>query len=72
VGVNAAKAGRSVHFIDTKTFRGKYVTWCLEKGYEALAENKLGREMKRLGIEHKLKRDNQGNRFYAYFGLSWA
>ncbi len=58
-------------FIDTKSFRDRYVTWCQQKGYEALAENKLGREMKRLGIDHGRKRDNQGNRFYAYFGLGW-
>jgi len=36
--------------VNTKNFRKEYENWCKEMGYEVLADNKLGQEMKRLGF----------------------
>lgn len=50
--------------IKCSLFRERYVTWCKTKGYDPLADNKLGRELKRLGIEKKQCRDKGVLRTY--------
>lgn len=62
--------GQPICVISAKAFREKYVQWCNEKGYEAMAENKLGREMKHLGFENKRKRNVSGLLEYAYIGVT--
>ena len=54
--------------IETSQFRNKYKDWCEEKGYETLAENRLGREMKRLGFPNARYRSS-GSRVYKYKGI---
>lgn len=54
--------------IDCEIFRCRYVDWCLKNGYEALSENKLGRELKRLGIL-KVRTQQNSSRFYSYRGV---
>jgi putative DNA primase/helicase len=61
--------GEPVYWVATEVFRQRYVAWCSEKGYEVLAENKLGREMKRLGFEHQRRRTLDGKRIFIYPGL---
>ena len=55
-------------WIDTKGFRKEYEAWCKEMGYEVLADNKLGQEMKRLGFG-KARHQEGKQRPWVYTGL---
>lgn len=48
--------------------RERYVNWCKSKGYEVMAENKLGCELKRLGID-KIRERECGKLGYFYKGI---
>jgi putative DNA primase/helicase len=63
--------GEPVRWVSAQEFRQRYIEWCQEKGYEVLAENKLGREIKRLGFEHKRKRTSNGKMTWIYWGLDF-
>jgi putative DNA primase/helicase len=64
--------GETIHWVAAQAFRQKYVEWCREKGYEVLAENKLGREIKRLGFGHHQKRTSDGKQIWIYWGLAFT
>jgi|GEM_PF-4895526 len=55
-------------WIDTKNFRREYENWCKDMGYEVLADNKLGQEMKRLGFG-KARRQEGAQRPWVYKGI---
>jgi len=56
-------------FIDTDLFRKSYLAWCESKGYEPMSDNKLGREMKRLGFSRNAKM-TAGKRYRTYVGIA--
>lgn len=56
-------------WIDTKRFRKEYENWCKEMGYEVLADNKLGQEMKRLGFG-KARYQEGNQRPWVYTGIA--
>jgi len=56
-------------WIDTKSFRKEYENWCKEMGYEVLADNKLGQEMKRLGFG-KARYQEGAQRPWVYTGIA--
>ncbi len=63
--------GEPVHWVSAQILRQKYVEWCREKGYEVLAESKLGREIKRLGLERHQKRTPDGKEVWVYWGIAF-
>ena len=62
--------GEPIRWVSAQVLRQKYVEWCREKGYEVLAESKLGREIKRLGFGHHQKRTSDGKQIWIYWGLA--
>ncbi|MBI3195803.1 MAG: hypothetical protein HYZ34_15250 [Ignavibacteriae bacterium] len=54
--------------VSTQIFRQRYVEWCKDNGYEVLAENRLGLEVKRLGFE-KVRARQEGKLPYLYKGI---
>lgn len=66
--INECCEPNSMGWIDTKGFRREYENWCKEMGYEVLADNKLGQEMKRLGFG-KARRQEGTQRPWIYTGI---
>ena len=54
--------------VDSNEFRSSYKHYCDEKGYKPLSDNKLGQELKRLEINKKRKRIEDG-RIFIYEGI---
>ena len=54
--------------VDSNEFRSSYKHYCDEKGYKPLSDNKLGEELKRLEINKKRKRIEDG-RIFIYEGI---
>ena len=53
---------------DSNELRSSYKQYCDEKGYKPLSDNKLGQELKRLEINKKRKRIEDG-RIFIYEGI---
>jgi putative DNA primase/helicase len=67
---DACETGQD-YSVNADTFRKEYFAWCEERNYQMLSENKIGREMKRLG--HPNKRTRIGAvRKYVYLNARFA
>ena len=54
--------------VDSNEFRSSYKHYCDEKGYKPLSDNKLGEELKRLGI-NKTRIRSEGGRIFICEGI---
>ena len=54
--------------VDSNELRSSYKRYCEEKGYKPLSDNKLGEELKRLGINKTRIRTEEG-RINLYEGI---
>ena len=54
--------------VDSNELRSSYKHYCDEKGYKPLSDNKLGQELKRLGINKSRIRSEEG-RIILYEGI---
>ena len=54
--------------VDSNELRSSYKRYCEDKGYKILSDNKLGQELKRLGVENTRKR-SEGGRINTYEGI---
>jgi len=54
--------------VDSNEFRSSYKQYCEDKGYKPLSDNKLGQDLKRLGI-NKTRIRSEGVRINTYEGI---
>ena len=54
--------------VDSNEFRSSYKQYCEDKGYKILSDNKLGQELKRLGI-NKTRIRTEDDRINLYEGI---
>ena len=63
-------------YIGKTDFRKKFSQWCIETGHRALADNTIGKKLKRKGFESgrvwvDWMNEGKGGNLNAYLGLKW-
>lgn len=63
-------------YITKKDFHRKFTDWCNENRHRSMAENSLGKAMKKIGIEQQKRYfdwlfDGKGGQLWCWIGLKW-